>query len=95
MTRTTLHRSDRYTLVSFGNGIAYGLTKMHCGAPIEHVFFQGSDARQFAEERDAYAATFPDKSDADILDIIWSDTEEVPAPVIQRRDGNIREWWYD
>jgi hypothetical protein len=51
MTRVTIFHSDRYDLVSYGNGLAYAA---HDNQGKVSFFVQGDDASDFRDEFDAW-----------------------------------------
>lgn len=57
MTRTIIFHSDRFDLVSYGNGTAYAV---HDNIERRSMFVQDDDASEFREEMEAYEAAFPD-----------------------------------
>jgi hypothetical protein len=75
MKRTILENTDRYSLVSYGNGTAYALNQKPSNAG-QHdgmiVFVQGDDAWQFAKERGKIERKFPNASLNANLDRLWS-----------------------
>jgi len=82
MTRTILNRTERFTLLSWGHGTAYGLSRLEAGVPVESVFVQGDDATVFDMEFRAMEAQFPERDTDDILGWLWSSYNELATPVI-------------
>lgn len=59
MTRTTIYHSDRFDLVSYGNGTAYAL---HDNVTHKSIFLQGDDAAAFRREWGLFRKTCPEAS---------------------------------
>jgi hypothetical protein len=72
MTRTTIHTSARFSLVSFGGGTAYLLS--HQGATI---FVQGDDAGQLREDLESIAVNFPNDPVERCLSRLWAIYEDL------------------
>jgi hypothetical protein len=70
MTRTILFTSDRFALVSYGNGASYAL---HNHEAKKSLFVQGDDATTLRDEIESYERCFPDKPYDEIYAEIWSD----------------------
>ncbi len=58
MTRTTIYHSDRFDVVSYGNGLSYAV---HDNINKKSMFAQGDDAVIFRDELEAFETTFPDR----------------------------------
>lgn len=57
MNRVIVYHSDRFDLVSYGNGLSYAL---HDNIARKSMFVQGDDAAIFREEWEAFEATCPE-----------------------------------
>lgn len=68
MKRTIIHNTDKFTVTSYGNGLAYDLWhKLQC----ESVFFQGDDSFDFESRVTVEEAL--GRSYNEIFDAIWSE----------------------
>jgi hypothetical protein len=56
MTRTIIYRSERFDVVSYGNGLAYAV---HDNVNRRSMFVQDDDATAFREELEQWEALFP------------------------------------
>jgi hypothetical protein len=57
MTRTVIFHSDRFDLVSYGNGLSYAL---HDNIAQTSMFVQDDDAAAFRDETGAFGKTCPE-----------------------------------
>jgi hypothetical protein len=72
MTRTTLHSSPSFCLVSYGNGASYIMA--HGG---ESIFVQGDDAAQLREDLESIAINFPADPIEANLSRLWDIYEDM------------------
>ena len=72
MTRTTLHSSPAFFLVSYGNGTAYIMA--HQGATI---YVQGDDADQLREDLESISVNFPNDPIEACLSRLWDIYEDM------------------
>lgn len=56
MTRTLLYHSERFDVVSYGNGLSYAV---HDNITRKSMFVQGEDAVAFREELETFERLFP------------------------------------
>lgn len=59
MSRVIVYHSDRFDLVSYGNGLSY---ELHDNASKQSVFVQGDDASAFREQWEAFENACPEAS---------------------------------
>lgn len=57
MTKTTVYHSDRFDLVSYGNGLSYTL---HNNINKRSMFVQGDDAADFRKELEDFENVCPE-----------------------------------
>ena len=74
MRKTILENTDRYSLVSYGNGTSYTLNQKPSNAANHNgmqVFVQGDDAWAFAKEYGKIEKKFPHASLNQNFDRLW------------------------
>lgn len=64
MLQAIILSTPRFILYSFGNGLAYDLTRRD---GLGNVFVQGDDASTFRDELDAMESAAPDRATDEIL----------------------------
>jgi hypothetical protein len=57
MTRVTIYHSNRFDVVSYGNGLSYAI---HDNIRRVSAFVQGDDAADFRDELEAWENAFPE-----------------------------------
>lgn len=58
MTRTIIFHSERFDVVSYGNGVSYAV---HDNIARKSMFVDGDDAAEFREELEAFEEAFPER----------------------------------
>ena len=76
MTRIKIFASNRYTLISYGNGESYAL---HNHPAKKLMYIQGDNATTLRNEIDAWERIDPKKPTDSILAEIWSEYADIPA----------------
>jgi hypothetical protein len=73
MKRITIYDTPRFSIVSYGNGMAYTFTRK-LGMPA-CVHYQGDDALAFRNSVEAYEDCYPTLTIDRILARVWADSE--------------------
>jgi hypothetical protein len=72
--RVVVFNSDKFALVSYGNGMSYAL---HNHRARRSLFVQGDDATTLREEIESWERVDPDKPYDEIYAEVWSDLAPV------------------